>query len=55
VWTYLTVDFITKLLLIAEKNVVLVMCDQLSKITYFITMIKEILVEKLVRLFKNNI
>ena len=33
-WTYLIVDFITKLLLIAGKNTILVACNKLSKITY---------------------
>jgi len=31
VWTYLTVYFITKLLLVAEKDAILVVCDRLSK------------------------
>jgi len=30
-WTHLTVDFITKLLVVAGKDVVLVVCDRLSK------------------------
>lgn len=29
-WTHLTVDFITKLLLVAGKDVILVVCDRLS-------------------------
>jgi len=40
-WTHLTVDFITKLLLIAEKNVILVVYNRLSKITYFVATIEE--------------
>ena len=35
-WTHLTIDFITKLLLVAGKDVILVFCDRLSKITYFV-------------------
>jgi len=31
---YLMVEFITKLLLVAEKNVILVICNRLSKIAY---------------------
>jgi len=27
-WTHLRVDFITKLLLVAEKNAILVVCDR---------------------------
>ena len=35
-YTYLTVEFITKLLLIIEKDVILVVCNRLSKIVYFV-------------------
>ena len=35
-WTHLIVDFITKLLLIAGKDVILVVCDKLSKMAYFV-------------------
>ena len=38
-------DFITKLLLVAKKNAILVVCNRLSKITYFV---KGTLVEGLV-------
>ena len=34
-WIYLTVDFITKLLLVVGKNVILVVCNRLSKMVYF--------------------
>jgi len=34
-WMYLTVNFIIKLLLVVKKNVILVVCDRLSKISYF--------------------
>ena len=36
-YTYLTVDFITKLLLVTRKDTILMVCDKLSKITYFVT------------------
>jgi len=35
-WTHLTVDFIMELLLVARKDVILVICNKLSKITYFV-------------------
>jgi len=54
-WMYLTVDFIMKLLLVAEKDAILVVCDRLSKIAHFMTMIEEISVEGLARLFRDNI
>ena len=48
-------DFIIKLLLVAEKNVILVVYNKLSEIAYFVTMIEKILVEELARLFRDNI
>ena len=53
-WTYLTVDFIMKLLLVAEKDMILVVCDRLSKITYFVAMIKRTSAKGLARLFRDN-
>ena len=47
-WTYLTVDFITKLPLVAGKNTILVVCNKLSKITYFVATTEEMSVEGLV-------
>jgi len=49
------VDFITKLLLVAEKNVILVVCDRLSKITHFVATMEGISVGKLVQLFRDNV
>ena len=54
-WTHLTVDFITKLLLVARKDAILVVCNRLSKMTHFVATIEETLVERLVRLFRNNV
>ena len=52
---HLIVDFITKLLLVAEKNVILVICNRLSKMVYFVATTEETSVEELIRLFRNNI
>jgi len=49
-WIYLMINFITKLLLVAGKNVILVVCDRLSKIVHFVATI-----ERLARLFRNNV
>jgi len=49
-WTHLTVDFITKLLLVARKDAILVVCDRLFKIMYFVAT-----TEGLVRLYRDNI
>jgi len=51
---YLTVDFITKLSLVAGKNIILVVYNRLSKIAYFVATIEEISVKGLARLFRNN-
>ena len=55
VWTHLTVDFITRLLLVAGKNTVLVVCDRLSKIAHFVAITEETTVEGLARLFRENV
>ena len=51
----MTVDSITKLPLVAGKDVILIVCDRLSKMTYFVATTEETLVERLVRLFRDNI
>ena len=53
-WLYLTVDFITKLLVVAGKDVILVVCDQLSKMTHFIATMEGTSMEGLARLFHDN-
>ena len=54
-WTHLTVDFITKLLVVVGKDAILVVCDRLSKITYFVATTEGTLVEGLARLFRDNV
>ena len=54
-WICLMVDFIIKLLLIARKTVILVVCNRLSKIVHFVATMEGILVEGLIRLFRDNI
>ena len=54
-WTHLIVDFITKLPLVAEKDVILVVYDRLSKMTHFVATTEGTLAEELAWLFKNNI
>ena len=53
-WTHLIVDFITKLLLVVEKNVILIVCNQLLKMAHFVTITEETLTEGLARLFRDN-
>ena len=54
-WIHLTVDFITKLLVVAEKDAILVVCDRLFKITHFVAITEGTSAEGLARLFRNNI
>jgi len=49
------VDFITKLLLVARKDIILVVYNRLSKIIYFVATIEGISVKGLMRLFRDNI
>ncbi len=54
-WTYLTVNFITKLPIIAGKDAILVVYDRLSKMVHFVTTTKRMLVEGLAQLFRDNV
>jgi len=54
-WTHLPVDFITKLLVVAKKDAILVVCDRLSKMTHFVAATERTLMEGLARLFRNNV
>ena len=54
-WSHLTVDFITKLPVVAGKDTVLVVYNRLLKITHFVATIKRTSVEGLARLFWDNV
>ena len=54
-WSHLTVDFITKLPVVAGKDAVLVICDRLSKMTHFVATTEETSAEGLARLFQDNV
>jgi len=49
------VDFITKLPTVAGKDVILVVCDRLSKMTHFVATTEGTSAEGLARLFRNNV
>jgi len=53
-WTHLMVDFITKLLVVAGKDAILVVCDRLSEMMHFVATIEGTSAEGLARLFKDN-
>ena len=44
-----------KLLLVAGKDAILVVCNRLSKITHFVVIIKGMIIEGLARLFRDNV
>ena len=50
-WMHLIVDFIMKLPMVVGKNAILVVCDRLSKIMYFVATTEEMLAKGLARLF----
>ena len=54
-WMHLTVDFITKLPVIAGKDTILVVCDRLSKMTHFVATTEGTSVKGLARLFRDNV
>jgi len=54
-WIYLMVDFITKLPLLARKDVILVVCNRLSKMTHFVATTEGTSAEGLARLFRDNV
>jgi len=54
-WMHLMVDFITKLLLVAGKNVILVVYDRLSKMTHFVATTEGTLTKGLARLLRDNV
>ena len=54
-WTHLTVDFITKLPVVAGKDTILVVYDRLSKMTHFVAATEGTLAEGLARLFRDNV
>ena len=54
-WIHLTVDFITKLPVVAGKDVILVVYDRLSKMTHFVVITERTLAERLARLFRDNV
>ena len=54
-WTHLTVDFIMKLPVVVGKDAILVVCNQLSKMTHFVATTEETSMEGLARLLQDNV
>ena len=53
-WQYISVDFIMKLPVSKSYDSILVVCDRFSKMSHFMVMTEKITVERLVRLFRDN-
>jgi len=54
-WMHLMVDFITKLLLVTKKDIILVVCNRLSKMTHFVETTEGTSAEELARFFRDNV
>jgi len=54
-WTHLTVDFITKLPVVAGKDAILVVCDRLSKMMHFVATTEGTSAEGSARLLQDNV
>ena len=53
-WTYILVDFITKLPLAQEYDSISVVVDRLTKMVHFISTTEKTSAEELARLFRDN-
>ena len=53
-WIHLIINFITKLPLVARKDIILVVCNRLFKMAYFVATTEKTSVEGLARLLRDN-
>jgi len=53
--SHILADFITKLPLVQDYNIILVVCDWFSKMAHFIATTEKTLAEGLARLFRDHI
>ena len=54
-WSYRTADFITKLPLVQEYDVILVVYDRMTKMAHFVSTIERTLAEGVIRLFQDTV
>jgi len=54
-WTHITADFVTKLPLAQGYDVILVVCDRLTKMAHFIPITEKTSTEGLARLFRDHV
>jgi len=50
-WSHIMADFITKLLLAQGYDAILVVCNRMTKIAYFVPTTEKTLAEEMARLF----
>jgi len=55
VWTYISADFITKLLLVQGYDSILVIVDWFTKMAHFVPITEKTIAEGLARLFRDNV
>jgi len=54
-WNHISADFITKLPLAQEYDMILVVCDHFSKMAHFVATMEKTLAEDLTKLFQDNV
>ena len=54
-WTYISADFITKLLLVQGYDSILVVCNRMTKMAHFVSTMEKTSAEGVARLFQDNI
>ena len=54
-WSHIMADFITKLLLAQGYDAILVVCNRMTKIAYFVPTTEKTLAEEVARLFWDNV
>jgi len=54
-WQHILVDFITKLPVLKGHDLILVVCDRFSKMSYFVATTEKTTAEGLARLFRDNV
>ena len=54
-WSYIIADFITKLPLVQEYDVILVVYDRMTKMAHFVPTTEKTLAKRVARLFQDNV
>ena len=54
-WQHISVDFITKSPMSKDHDSILVVCNRLSKMSYFVATTEKMMAEGLVKLFRDNV